>query len=321
MSETKPTYAIQPVGQSLAETMELGTLLAKSGFFADTKEAAQAVVKVLAGRELGFGPMASMTGIYIVKGKVSLSANLIAAAIKRSGHYNYKVRKLDNDGCSLEFFEFNESLGMSSFSSLDATKAGLTDGNWKTFPRNMCFARAMSNGAKWYCADIFGGPLYTPDELGATVDGETGEVIDVTPTVVQPAPAKAPPPPAPEPPTPPVAMSPANGLPTRPYAPDVLRDKLLRAAAKSDASGPAAPQLIEAGQQALRTLCPNDDERHVVLGYLFGHTSGKQLTTGQAIAVRDWIHLAKVDGEWLPSAHAINEVRALLMIAKATVPA
>jgi hypothetical protein len=37
----------------------------------------------------------------------------------------------------------------------------------------MLFARAMSNGARWYCPDVFAGPAYTPDELGADVDGET----------------------------------------------------------------------------------------------------------------------------------------------------
>jgi hypothetical protein len=40
----------------------------------------------------------------------------------------------------------------------------------------MLYARALSNGAKWYCPDVFGGPIYTPDELGAVVDGETGEL-------------------------------------------------------------------------------------------------------------------------------------------------
>ena len=43
----------------------------------------------------------------------------------------------------------------------------------------------MSNGAKWYCPDVFGGPVYTPDELGEIVDGETGEVVTVAVKPVQ----------------------------------------------------------------------------------------------------------------------------------------
>jgi hypothetical protein len=40
-------------------------------------------VKVLAGRELGFGPFASVNGIHVIKGKPGIvSANLMAAAVK-----------------------------------------------------------------------------------------------------------------------------------------------------------------------------------------------------------------------------------------------
>ena len=31
----------------------------------------------------------------------------------------------------------------------------------------MLFARAMSNGVRWYCPDVAMTPLYTPDEQGA----------------------------------------------------------------------------------------------------------------------------------------------------------
>lgn len=158
--------------------LDLGNVLAKSGYFTDARDAAQAIVKVLAGREMGFGPIASMTGIYIVKGKPSMGANLIAAAVKRSGKYDYRVKVHTAEECSIEFYERTdgkrELIGVSTFTKADAAKAGTQ--NIDKFPRNMLFARAMSNGAKWYCADVFGGPIYTPDELGADVD-EEGEVV------------------------------------------------------------------------------------------------------------------------------------------------
>ena len=160
--------------------MQLGDLLAQSGFFADSRGAAQAVVKVLAGREIGFGPIASMTGIHVISGRVSISANLMAAAIKRSGRYDYRVREMTAQRCEIEFRERNgdkwEIIGSSEFTAQDARAAGTK--NMDKYARNMLFARAMSNGARWYCPDIFGGPVYTPEEMGATVDGETGEVID-----------------------------------------------------------------------------------------------------------------------------------------------
>ena len=171
---------------SVEELGRIGQIFVTSGFFSDTKDAAQAIVKVMAGQELGFAPIASMTGVYIMKGKVSLSANLMAAAIKRSGRYTFKVLQLDAKECSIEFYEIlggkRESIGISSFTMAEAAQAGLAgSATWKNFPRNMLYARAMSNGAKWYCPDVFGGPIYTPDELGAAVDGETGEMVDLEP--------------------------------------------------------------------------------------------------------------------------------------------
>ena len=153
--------------------------MAASGFFPDSKQAAQAVVKILAGHELGFGPFASMTGIYIIQGKPTVSANLMAAAIKRSGRYNYRIAELSDTACEIIFLEGRVEIGRSRFTVEDAKRAGLMGkATWQQFPRNLLFARALSNGARWYCPDIFGGgPVYTPEELGAPVN-EAGEVVD-----------------------------------------------------------------------------------------------------------------------------------------------
>lgn len=159
------------------ETMRLCGVLAKSGYFADAREASQAVVKVIAGRELGIPAVAAMTGIYIVKGRVSLSANLMAGAVKRSGRYTYRVKQHDDKVCSIDFLERVdgqwEHIGNSIFTEADARRAETQ--NLQKFPRNMLFARAMSNGVKWYCPDVFQGPVYTPEELrgGIEEDGET----------------------------------------------------------------------------------------------------------------------------------------------------
>jgi hypothetical protein len=191
---------------TLEDPAELGRVLAASGYFQDAREAAQAVVKVLAGAELGFGPIASMTGVYIVKGRVTLSANLMAAAIKRHPKYDYRVREHTDQRAAVEFYELDfqggkaKHVGTSEFTMDDAKRAQLAGGeNWRKYPSNMLLWRAMSNGAKWFCPDAFAGaPIYTPDELGASVDPETGdltEVVDVegpAPVAVT-SPAPAPP--------------------------------------------------------------------------------------------------------------------------------
>lgn len=181
------------VVRNIEDLSRLSTMLAKGGFFADARDAAQCGVKVLAGLELGIGAFASMNSIHIIKGKPSLSANVMAAMVKRSQKYNYKVQSLGKSVCKIEFLEkFDngwESIGVSEMSMADAqavnldkdwdkeTRSWKQKHNWKTYPQNMLFARAMSNGVKWFCPDIFfGSPVYTPEELGARVD-EEGEVI------------------------------------------------------------------------------------------------------------------------------------------------
>jgi hypothetical protein len=173
---------------SIIRTMDDAERAAKSmvasGFFADSKSAAQAVVKILAGQELGFGPFASMTGVNIIQNKPVLAANLLAAAVKRQGKYNYRVVEMTDTGCELAFFEYGQEVGRSIFGKADAEKAGLLlKDNWKKYPRNMYFARALSNGQKWYAPDIFNGAtVYTPDELGAQVNEDGNAIIDAVAT-------------------------------------------------------------------------------------------------------------------------------------------
>lgn len=167
------------------DIFRLGQAFAQSGYFQDAREQAQAVVKIIYGQELGISPAASMSGIHIISGKPVLSATALAGLIKsRRPGYDYKVLKLDDESCELEFFESGEPVGKSSFSMVEAKQAELTNGknaNWKKYPRNMLFARAISNGARLYCPDILvGSPIYTPDEMGGKVDADGDIVLDPT---------------------------------------------------------------------------------------------------------------------------------------------
>jgi len=158
-----------------------------SGYFADTKAISQGIVKILAGQEIGFGPFASMNGVYIIQGKPSFGANMMAAAVKASGRYNYRVTEMSDKACEIAFFENGQQCGSSRFTIDDAKKAGTK--NLDKFARNMLFARAMSNGVRWYCPDVMNGSaIYTPEELGVETDEDgkpldpiISEVIDVEP--------------------------------------------------------------------------------------------------------------------------------------------
>src|SRR5512139_1790085 len=75
-----------------------------SGFFRDVQSEAQAVVKILAGQEIGAGPFASMNGVNIIQNRPSYGAELIAAAVKKSG-YDYRIQKHDNTVCEIMFLD------------------------------------------------------------------------------------------------------------------------------------------------------------------------------------------------------------------------
>ena len=165
---------------TIQDTREIAVQFAKSGLFPDAKAEAQAFVKVMAGQEIGIPPFAAMTGIHVIQGKAILGAGIIASRIKGSGKYDYRVAQHDDESCVIVFYQGGEKIGESSFTVADAKAAGLTgNATWTKFPRNMLFARAISNGARWYCPDIFNGPVYTPEELGADVEIIEGEAVVV----------------------------------------------------------------------------------------------------------------------------------------------
>jgi hypothetical protein len=189
--------------KSYADVELAAKSMAASGYFQDARDAAQAVVKILAGSEMGFGPFASMTGVYIIQGRPSIGANLMAAAVKNSKRYNYRVIEMTDIVCEIAYFEGKEEIGRSRFTLEDARKAGTK--NLDKFPRNMLFARAMSNGVRWFTPDVFAGAaVYTPEELGADVN-ESGDVIDIQAATVKVVELK----PAPVEPEPAPAMTPA----------------------------------------------------------------------------------------------------------------
>lgn len=173
----------------------IAKVFAQSGYFKDASDLAKAAVKIFAGVEMGIGPMEATTGIHVIQGKPTLSANLMAARVRACG-YDYRVKKLTDSECKIEFFSRlndkgeRESLGFGEFSLKDAERAQLLKSdNWKKYPQNMLFARAMSNGCRFHTPDISAGPAYVPEELGAKVD-EEGAPIEIE--IIEPKKPKAP---------------------------------------------------------------------------------------------------------------------------------
>lgn len=165
------------------DPMILGKIFAESGMFPTVKTQAQAAVKIMAGKEIGLSPFEAMKNVYMVNGTLALQSNAMASLVKKSSKYDYKLEKLDDTECIITFLRDKEKLGDSVYTFKDAAKAGLVNkDNWKNHPRNMLFARALSNGVRWFCPDVACG-WYTKEEMDDTFPIQTvnnNAVIEIT---------------------------------------------------------------------------------------------------------------------------------------------
>jgi hypothetical protein len=155
--------------------------LVKSGLLpVEIKTPAAALAVILTGQELGIPPMQALRSIYVVKGKPTLSAQLIGALILSRGH-SYKIDVSTATECRITFTRRGGGTYTHAFTLTDATTAGIVSNPsemWKKYPKAMLFSRCMSAGARAFLPDVIAG-MYTSEELAdpetVTVDAETGE--------------------------------------------------------------------------------------------------------------------------------------------------
>lgn len=156
-------------------------ILVKTGFLpAEIKTAEQAIAVALKGRELGVPTMYALSNIHVIKGKPTCSAELMLALVKRDhGRDAMHVTETDADHCTVTYRDGSHR-GSYTYTRADAKTAGLVGDNWTRHPAAMLRARCISAVARMAFPDSIGG-MYTPDELGAVVDVETGEILDSAP--------------------------------------------------------------------------------------------------------------------------------------------
>ena len=180
----KPFEDSEEMIKTLDDVFKIGKVASDSGMFPDITTQAKAVMAILAGRELGIPPMASMRGFNVIKGKAQISAGLLAAMIRKSGRYDYKIAtdpSKEDTECVILWSEniggATTIIGQSKFTLDDAKRAGLIkpDSNWQKYPRAMLFARALTEGQRKYAPDIGIGPVYAEGEI------PSDEVIDISP--------------------------------------------------------------------------------------------------------------------------------------------
>lgn len=264
-------------------------VLVKSGLLPDTiKTPAAAVAIMLTGRELGIPPMQAFRSVYVVKGKPTLSAQLMGALIRRDGH-SYHVDELNDRRCVITFQRRGGRPYTHTFTIEEAERAGLAaTATWKAYTKAMLFSRCMSAGARIEMPDVIAG-MYTPDELtdGAVGYDLNGDVINA------PAAPETPPPPQDEPPAAQPEDAHDNHSALRPYPPEVVRNKLIATRGvypqddKNDAPSPAQLGLMNG---KLTEAGGGDDQfRKLFLEYVWGVDTSKLLDRAQVQATLKWL--------------------------------
>jgi hypothetical protein len=169
-----------PAPNAQLDPMTVAKVFRASGMFPDIQSEAAACAKIIIGRGLGLSDYDAMSGLHIIKGKAVLAANLMAAAIKRAGKYDYRS-VVNEEEARVEFRQRKdeggwETIGITSFTLDDAKRAGLGGDNWRKYPKAMLFARCISAGYKQHCPDALGAaPVYVE------AHGETEIVEDAPP--------------------------------------------------------------------------------------------------------------------------------------------
>lgn len=187
-SQEKPTQelVVYPKG-SYSETKAIAADLYKARSFADLQNTEQAVVKILAGKELGLPPMLSLSTVYIVNGRTAVETKVIASLIKKSGEYDYKIIRQDNKGATVQFLQNGKPIddafkGMVSFTEDDAKRANLLKKNiYQQYPSTMYLWRAIAFGARKYCPHIMMN-AYSYEEMDLEVDAGGSLIKKAEPT-------------------------------------------------------------------------------------------------------------------------------------------
>lgn len=173
---------------NFSQARELSEMVAQSGFAPEDYRGKpqDCLMAMMAGNEVGLGPMASLQNIAVINGRPSIWGDAALALVKSSADFEWIKEWIDDESqtayCKVK--RRGEDPVVRSFSWEDAKRAGLAGkkGPWQTYPKRMMQMRARS----WAIRDVW------PHVLkGLSIAEEASDVPkkerDVSPTNTAPA--------------------------------------------------------------------------------------------------------------------------------------
>lgn len=206
------TNALVVWAEKLAAAHRIAVALCNTSFVpaAFRGKPEEGAAAILYGDELGFSPMASLQGLFVIGGKPSMYARQMVALLISHGHEVWTVEKDDESVTVAGRRRGSAQVVTETWTPARARKAGYTSNKkYDSDPQAMLYARAAADVCRQVAPDVLAGIAYTVEEMEvvpSTVVQQEYAVVKPAGTAAlraavgqaAPAPSQADPPPAPE---------------------------------------------------------------------------------------------------------------------------
>lgn len=155
---------------ALSDQMKKAEIMAASSLLPESyrKQPANLLWAMELAEALDVSLAQAITGITVIQGKPTMSAEMMRALVLRAGH-RFRVSEMSETSVTVDVArkEWPEDVQQFTFSMADAQHAGLAkSATYQKHPKAMLLARATSMACRAVFPDVVSGMGYTPDELG-----------------------------------------------------------------------------------------------------------------------------------------------------------
>jgi hypothetical protein len=168
-----PPAGALPSASEFEAAMAVARVVAATKFVPDSYQGNPdaVVAAIFTGRELGIGPMQSLRDIHMIDGRPVFSASLMMSQMRRGGvsvlesestRERAYIRAQRADTGEIATVEWT----MEEASQISSKGKNLVDkDNWKNYPADMLWARAVGRLARRLGSDLLAGMVYSSEEL------------------------------------------------------------------------------------------------------------------------------------------------------------
>ena len=166
------SLAVAPTS-SLPTPSEWAAMVAFAGEIARTRfvpesyrgDPESVIAAIQTGRELGIGPMQSLRDIHMIDGRPAFSANLMLGQMRRGGLVILASEATNTRAWIHAKRSDTGEEAEVEWKIEDATAKLLAKDNWKNYPQDMLWARAVGRLCRRLGSDLLAGMVYSSEEL------------------------------------------------------------------------------------------------------------------------------------------------------------